>query len=249
MENLPENSRKDLATTPSQGSGKVVPTRASRSFCGLFTRRERWGLSARGWLFLVLLTGTSLLVFFLGSYPFLALTRPVDADVLVVEGWIVDPAVRAGAELFKKGAYRIVYTTGGTIARSANYPASFETYAHRGAGILRNAGLPESVVQMVPSTLSKRDRTYSSALALGEWFRRHPPEVRSINIVTEGAHARRTRLLFEKALGKSVEIGIISVPSPDYDAKHWWRFSEGVREVVGESVAYFYARFFFFPKA
>jgi len=66
----------------------------------------------------------------------------------------------------------------------------------------------------------------------------------SINVVTEDAHARRTRLLFQKALGNDVRVGIISIPNPDYDAKHWWRYSEGVREVIGEGIAYTYAKVF-----
>jgi hypothetical protein len=69
--------------------------------------------------------------------------------------------------------------------------------------------------------------------------------VRGINVLTEEAHARRTRLLFQKAFGDEVKVGIISVPSPDYDSKHWWRYSEGVREVIGEGIAYIYARFLF----
>ena len=42
-------------------------------------------------------------------------------------------------------------------------------------------------------------------------------------------------------------VGIIAVPNPDYDSRHWWQYSEGVREVIGESIAYSYARFFFAP--
>jgi hypothetical protein len=82
---------------------------------------------------------------------------------------------------------------------------------------------------------------------LRDWFREHGMTVRSINVLTEDAHARRTQILFEKAFGSGVAIGIISVPDPDYDAKHWWRTSEGVREVLGESIAYLYARIFFHP--
>jgi hypothetical protein len=39
------------------------------------------------------------------------------------------------------------------------------------------------------------------------------------------------------------------VPNPDYDAKHWWQYSEGVRDVLSEGVAYLYAKFFFWPGA
>jgi len=70
--------------------------------------------------------------------------------------------------------------------------------------------------------------------------------LRSFDVVTQDAHARRTRLLFQKAFGNGVSVGIISIPNPDYDAKRWWRYSEGVREVIGEGIAYIYARFFFY---
>jgi hypothetical protein len=41
-------------------------------------------------------------------------------------------------------------------------------------------------------------------------------------------------------------VGIIAVPNPDYDAQRWWRYSEGLKDVISESFAYLYARFFFF---
>jgi len=110
------------------------------------------------------------------------------------------------------------------------------------SGSLKQAG-----AHLVPSRVIGRDRTYSSAVALREWLREHDLQVRSINIMTENAHARRTRLLFRKALGSNVAVGIIAVPNPDYDARRWWRYSEGVREVIGEGVAYIYAKVFFHP--
>ena len=100
---------------------------------------------------------------------------------------------------------------------------------------------------MVPSHVFGCDRTYSSAVALRDWFREHSVQTRSINVLTEDTHARRTRLLFAEALGSNVSVGVIAVSVPDYDAKRWWRYSEGVEEVIGESVAYIYARFFFHP--
>jgi uncharacterized SAM-binding protein YcdF (DUF218 family) len=97
---------------------------------------------------------------------------------------------------------------------------------------------------MVPSHVNGRERTYSSAIALRDWFRDDTP-VDTINVVTEGAHARRTRLLYQKAVGRNVTVGIIAVSNPAYNPKQWWRYSDGVREVIGESIAYIYAKFFF----
>jgi hypothetical protein len=53
-------------------------------------------------------------------------------------------------------------------------------------------------------------------------------------------------LLFQKAFGDTVTVGIIAVPNPDYDARHWWRYSDGVRDVADEGIAYVYAKFFFY---
>ena len=114
--------------------------------------------------------------------------------------------------------------------------------------MLKEQGLPAELVQMVPSHVSGRERTYSSAIALREWFREHNMQVRSLNIVTEGAHARRTRLLFEEAFGRDVKIGVIAVPSPDFDARRWWYYSEGLEEIVGEGFGYLYAKLFFYPR-
>ena len=43
-------------------------------------------------------------------------------------------------------------------------------------------------------------------------------------------------------------MGIISVENREYDPKRWWKYSEGVREVIGEGVGYVYARFLFHPE-
>src|SRR5690349_12781713 len=72
-------------------------------FCRIFSKRERWGLSRRGWLivFALLSSGTSIIL--LSAHPFLAVTHRVDAEVLVVEGWVHEYAIRYGAEEFKTG--------------------------------------------------------------------------------------------------------------------------------------------------
>jgi hypothetical protein len=178
-------------------------------------------------------------------HPFLAVTSRANADVLVVEGWVHEFAIRAGVEEFKQGAYPRVYTTGGPVTGNGGYTHDLDTAASVGASLLRSAGLASNLVQMVPSRDLGSDRTYLAAVALREWFREHSVPVRNLNILTEDCHARRTRLLFQKAFGKQVTVGIIAVQNPDYDGKRWWRYSEGVREVMGESIAYVYARFFF----
>lgn len=212
---------------------------------GMFNRKERWGLSWRGrflGLAVVLVMGAA---FVFGSYPFLAVSHPVKSDVLVVEGWVDTHTIAEAVAVFKKGGYKKVYTTGGPITGTGRYANDYSTAANVGAGRLRDAGMPADLVQSVPSRVNERDRTYSSAVALREWFRQHGLSVTNMNILTEDVHARRTRLLFQKAFGPDVAIGIIAIASPDYEPTRWWQYSEGVRGVIGETIAYVYARVFF----
>src|SRR5450756_1159918 len=195
-----------------------------RKLFGLITRQERWGLSARGWLCLLALALLGGLGWVPNVQPFLAQTRRLDTKVLVVEGWIRTFGLKAAVQEIQSGRYTKVYTTGGPIAGSDGATNVYNTSASVGAEWLVRAGVPADLVQMVPSQVAGRDRTYSSARALREWFRTNNLTVTSVNVLTEDVHARRTRLLFQEAFGKTTEIGIIAVPNPDYDPKRWWRY-------------------------
>jgi len=195
----------------------------------------------------VLLAVVVALVCFFQAHPFLALTHRLPTDILVVEGWVQPTAIAAAVAEFTNGGYRRVFTTGGPVHGTGEYSNDYNTSASVAAGNLKRAGLPPERLQMVPSRIKDRDRTYSAALALRNWLVEHGHNVKQINVLTEGVHARRSRLLFQKAFGDDVQIGIIAVPNPDYDAAHWWRYSEGVKEIISEGAAYLYVRFFFWP--
>ena len=212
----------------------------------ILVRKERWGLSWRGWLIVFAGVLLAFSLFLFRIYPFLAVTHRVDTNVLVVEGWIHEYAIRAALKEIQNNHYQRVFTTGGPVEGAGGYINDYNTAASVGADLLRKNGLSNESLQMVPSRVMDRDRTYGSAVALRNWFREHNMPVRSINVVTEDVHARRTCLLFQKALGHNVAVGVIAVPNPDYDPRHWWRYSEGVKDVFAESVAYIYARLLLF---
>ena len=89
--------------------------RSSSKFWGMFTRRERWGLSRRGRVVMasvVLLAGWGLV---LGIHPFLAVTHRVPTNVQVVEGWIHGYGIDAAVQEFKTSHYERVLTTGGPV--------------------------------------------------------------------------------------------------------------------------------------
>jgi hypothetical protein len=200
-------------------------------------------------LILAIATAALATLVFFGVYPFLAITTKVSTDTLVVEGWVHEYAIRIAAKEFKTNRYQRVFTTGGPGEGSGGYVNDFQTAASVSAEGLVKAGVAADAVQMVPSHMIGRDRTYSSAVALRNWLHDNDVFVNSFNVLTATTHARRTRLLFEEVFGGKVRVGIISIPNPDYDQRHWWRYSQGVKDVLTEGVAYIYAKFLFWPSA
>ena len=210
---------------------RSIPLRkdtSARALWGMFDRKERWSLT---WFGRAVVTSVFLLVgalIFESIYPFLAITRRVDANNLVVEGWIHEYAIRAAVKEFESNHYQRVFATGGPVGGSGGYINDFYTSASVGADLLKKCGLPDERLQMVPSRVMDRDRTYGSAVALRNWFCEHDMHIRSLNVLTENVHARRSRLLFSKALGPGTSVGIIAVPNPDYDSRRWWRWANNV---------------------
>jgi len=239
---------KPAAARSAFGAGERRPFDFShQKLWGTITRKERWGLSWRGWSLVTVVVLFAAFLFLWRVYPFLAVTHRVDTNVLVVEGWIHKYAICAAVAEFRSNSYQRVFTTGGPVEGTGGYINDYHASASVGAERLIKYGLPNESLQMAPSRVKDRDRTYGSAIALRNWLRDHHLPVRGINVVTENVHARRTRLLFHEALGKEVTVGVIAVPNPDYDSEHWWRYSQGVKDVVSETVAFIYAKLLFYP--
>jgi uncharacterized SAM-binding protein YcdF (DUF218 family) len=220
-----------------------------KKFFGMVELKQRWSLSLRAWCLVAGIVVIVPLLFFWQAYSFLAVTHRVNADVLVVEGWVNEHAIDVALREFQSNHYQRVFTTGGPVPGHGRYINDFYTGASVGADLLKKAGIPDESLEMVPSRIVARERTYSSAVALRDWFRNHNLQIHSFNVLTEDCHARRTRLLYQKAFGEKFVVGIIAVSNPDYDSKDWWRYSDGVREVLGESIAYVYAKFIFYPSS
>ncbi len=213
---------------------------------GLLGRRQCLVPTLRGWLLLALSLAALVILVARTLYPFLAVTDPVPGGVLVVEGWVPDYMLKEALAEYKRDHYAKLFVTGIPLTQGAPL-SEYQDYARLGTATLLKFGLTTNDVQAVPTGLTRRDRTYATALSLKSWWREHKMTPTKVNLVTGGPHARRSRLLFEKALGQGVTVGVIAVPANDYDERHWWNSSQGVRIVTGEALAYAYARLLFYP--
>jgi uncharacterized SAM-binding protein YcdF (DUF218 family) len=219
---------------------------SSRVCLGLLRRRQCLVPTLRGWLLLGLSSAALFLLLFCRIHPFLAVTDSVPGGILVVEGWVPDYMLQAAMAEFNRNHYDRLYVTGIPLQRGAPL-SEYRDYAHLGAATLIKLGLSTNDVQPVPAPVTRRDRTYAMAMSLKHWLREHDLAPTRVNLITGGPHARRSRLMFEKALGTDVTVGVIAIPAEDYDEQRWWRYSQGVRIIIGEALAYTYARLFFYP--
>jgi len=219
----------------------------NKTFWGLLRRRQCLVPTLHGCLLLTLSFAVLALLAAREIPPFLAVTDSVPGGVLVVEGWVPDYMLEAAIAEFKRNHYARLFVTGIPVQQGAPL-SDYQNYAYLGAATLVKLGLSTNDVQAVPTGLTRRDRTYATALTLKHWLREHDMAPAKFNLITGGPHARRSRLMFEKALGKGVAVGVIAIPAVDYDERQWWYYSQGVRIMIGESLAYIYARLLFYPQ-
>lgn len=207
----------------------------------LFARRQVWLPTPWGGLVLLLLAAAAAAAGTRLAYGFLARAAPRGGGLLVVEGWVPDGAVTRALRLAEGPAYRRVYTTGGPIDPGEAL-AAFGDYARLTEARLVRAGLPAARVTAVPAPAARRDRTYSAALALRARLDADGVGGGNVDLVTLEPHARRSLLLYRRALGPRFRVGVVPLPHPRFDRRDWWRTSEGFKTVVMELLAYPYAR-------
>jgi hypothetical protein len=214
----------------------------------LFKRAEIWVPTWCGWICLLSVPSVCVVAMLVSVYPFLNVNRPIGGEYLVAEGWMNKRALGKAAELFREGGYREMIVTGGRISEASylrEFLPQFETEAEVGANQLRSLGI--SPVHAVPRPSVSQDRTYTSGLALTKWLTDTGRRDVRLDIVSTGPHSRRSLMLFKIALGDVAEVGILGLTPQGYDPERWWTTSSGVRTMIGEFLAYGYAKFLFYP--
>jgi hypothetical protein len=197
--------------------------------------------------FLVLLLVMGLLIG-LGAtlYPFLAPSAKPHHGLMVVEGWIHDFALDEAVAIYRAGDYTKLICTGVPV-EVGSYIQDYKSYPEMTAARLRKLGVDPAEIVLAIAEDSRRDRTYAAAVALREAIMAYSIEGTDLHLVTTGPHGRRSRMLFQKALGNDYTIGVTCIEEYAYDQGDWYMCSAGVRDVVGEFIAFTYAKFFFHP--
>jgi hypothetical protein len=212
----------------------------------LFRQRQVWMPTIAGWFFLLLICVAISLFLANNLYSFLAQNAPVGARILVVEGWLVPEELDQAIETFRKGKYERIVTTGGPVTGwpEVNQGAN---YAELAADYLAHHGISHELIVAVPAPHSAQERTFLSAVLLRESAQRLGITLDAVDIFSSGPHARRSRLLFQMALGSGVHVGVLAARPGNFQPEAWWRTSSGVEQMFFQSFGYVWVKCCFWP--
>ncbi|MCK9616866.1 MAG: hypothetical protein M0R21_03435 [Lentimicrobiaceae bacterium] len=210
----------------------------------LWNRKMRTRLTIWGKLLVILILFLLFYIWMRNIHPFLSKNKPVQADILVAEGYIPDYAMKDVIKEFNKNHYHILVVSGNPVDYGFYY-TKFGNTADAGRVTLIKLGMDSTKVFSAPAPYSKRDRTYAAALSVKHFMDSIRVKSKAINLYSFGCHARRSWLLYKKAFGHEYQVGVLCSYKNTYDPNRWWRWSDGVREITDESVAFIYASIFF----
>jgi len=211
----------------------------------LFRRRQLWLPTLWCWLALVAWLAAAGPLFGRNLWSFLAADDPLpQARLLVVEGWVDDAQLDQAIAAFHDGRIKRVVTTGGPLDARLKLTGK-STYAELAADYLSTHGIDARRVTPVPAPASAHDRPYLSAVMIRKWAAQNSIKLTALDVFTSGVHARRLRVLYRMAFGPRVGVGVRAARSNDFDERHWWRSSDGAKEVFGETVKLHHTILFF----
>jgi len=181
-----------------------------------------------------------LLFYILSIHDFLAVNRPLNGQVLVVEGWFPQvPGMKDAAQAIQRGNYRSV------LCVAVDLPDAHASQAlpssQRAANRLIQLGVDAKLIHVLSVPAVNRDRTYQCALAVRAWLQEQQPDAVAIDVFTAGIHARKSQILYQKALSPGVNVGVIAATESAYPFTHWWLSRHGIYLIVRNTIGYFYA--------
>jgi hypothetical protein len=203
---------------------------------GLLKKQTIWWPTWKAWFVVALFGSLTFVGGIRSAYSFLAPTHRVPADVLVVEGWLPEYALRAAIHEFKENSYTLLVTSGGPLWEG-HHASGFHSYAELASHVLRKMNFDTNQLAAAAGPKVWRQRTFHSAKAVQDYLLASKLAPTGINIMTLGAHGKRTELIYSEIFGDQIPLGIISYPSSEYDQERWWQTSEGTKHVLTEAMA------------
>lgn len=190
-----------------------------------------------------LITSGLLLVVIWNVHQFLAITnRVTNSDILVVETWVPEIVVRATAREFKEGNYRLLLISG---IREYNSQDNLPQNVRKSSVANRIVAMGISRNRIIECYATETDsqRSEAMAIAVRDTLLHGGIATKGVNLIAPAAHARKTWLVYHRTLASEAPVGIIAVPTGDYDPAHWWRTTQGAKWVISNGIGWVYEWF------
>ena len=199
-------------------------------------KKAAWYVTACFILLVLMAWGAGRLV------SFLDYNHPVDADILIVEGWLDSVYMKTVMTEFNTKGYSHLFVVGECD------PSEQKKYGmcvtERSAQVLQQLGIEPSKITVVTVRPTVFHKTWSYALALRNYLDENNYKAKSANILSLWVHARKSFIIFQKALGPDIRVGAISAKHCRFSSEHWWLSMKGIYAVVKNGVAYLDALLF-----
>jgi len=128
----------------------------------------------------------------------------------------------------------------GRKAKATNFGSVAEICAHE----LQKEGIPDHLIEAIPSHVSDKNRTLASAIVLSSYLDGQDIPFTGVNIISEGIHARRTWISYKFALREQTNtVGIICIPSTQNHHSGMQPYSK--KEILRELTSIVYYKLFF----
>ena len=214
-------------------------------FPALFRRRNLVLPTLTGWLVILLACGLVTLYLIRGIAGFLTVYEPIDADYLVIEGWMNKQELDQSLDYFNSADYRLAIIVGGPV--TDDFHGIDSNLAERATGYLRGRGLAQDRSVVIATPYSAQNRTFLNAVMTRDWFERQGIELSRLDVFSSHVHTRRSRDLYQLAFGDNVTVGVIPSHPDDFDPAHWWRSSESGKNVAVEFAGWLLVKCCFYP--
>lgn len=193
------------------------------------------GKMNRVFLTIILLAGIGLIggiVFYFmlpTFYRFLSEEKPVNSEILVVQGWLFP-------FMYDEVASRVLCDSVSTIIVTG----SQKTVAIGVSQLVSRNVCPEKIVASPYSDSCKGIHTFREAYGLRSYLLNNRPDILDLNVFTSAAHGKKTLVIFKKVLGKNIRVGIMTCKKNGFDETRLLHSRGGIRVTVEYLLGYLY---------
>lgn len=170
-------------------------------------------------------------------HPFLAVTKPVAANILVIEGWVPDHVAEAAIKEFRKSRYEWFVVSGLKIRDAGDTSITNQQSVHL-FDLLIKSGIPRDRLIHSIAPLIDFNRTGAMARQTVKELTSKKASVEGVNVITAGPHARQSWIAYRRLFKAICPVGVISIPKTNYNADRWWMEKEGLKWVNKDFMAY-----------